>query len=131
MNLNQITIKSTDVKRAVEFYGQLGLKLIVDSSPNYVRFECPDGESTFSISHYEKNHQDCGDLSTILYFEVADLQQTYQHLKALGISFTSKPKNQRWLWHEVSLNDPDGHPLKIFSAGHNRRHPPWRLSENN
>lgn len=51
MNLNQITIKSSDVNRAVQFYQKLGLRLIVDSSPRYVRFELPIGGSTFSISH--------------------------------------------------------------------------------
>ena len=66
MNLNQITIKSPDVNRAVEFYQKLGLRLIVDSSPRYVRFECPNGESTFSVSHADV----VKDVSTIMYFEV-------------------------------------------------------------
>jgi len=44
MNLNQITIPSVDVVKAVEFYKQLGMKLIVDSMPRYVRFECVDGD---------------------------------------------------------------------------------------
>ena len=50
MNLNQITIPSLDLKRATEFYKKLGLTLIVDALPRYVRFECPDGDSTFSSS---------------------------------------------------------------------------------
>ena len=31
MNLNQVTVASTDVARAIEFYSKLGLKLIVNS----------------------------------------------------------------------------------------------------
>ena len=50
MNLNQVTIASLDVAKSTEFYKTLGLKLIVDALPRYVRLECPDGESTFSIS---------------------------------------------------------------------------------
>ena len=54
MNLNQITIPSINVEKAVEFYKILGLKLIVDSIPRYVRFECPDGDASFSIHHVEE-----------------------------------------------------------------------------
>jgi catechol 2,3-dioxygenase-like lactoylglutathione lyase family enzyme len=49
MNLNQVTVATTDVARAIGFYSTLGLRLIVESIPRYARFECPDGESTFSI----------------------------------------------------------------------------------
>ena len=40
MNLNQVTIPSLDVEKATSFYKKLGLKLIVDALPKYVRFEC-------------------------------------------------------------------------------------------
>jgi len=123
MNLNQITICSTDVNRAVGFYQTLGLQLIVDASPRYVRFECPTGDSTFSISHTAQSFID----TTTLYFEVADVDQTCRLLKQQGISCDTAPKNQRWLWRESSLTDPDGHHLKIYSAGSNRKNPPWRI----
>ena len=48
MNLNQITIPSLDLEKAIPFYEKLGLNLIVKSLPDYARFECPDGNSTFS-----------------------------------------------------------------------------------
>ena len=54
MNLNQITIPSLDVTTATEFYKKLGLILIVDALPRYVRFECPNGDSTFSIHKVEE-----------------------------------------------------------------------------
>ena len=53
MNLNQITIPSLDVEKAVTFYKTLGLHLIVNALPRYVRFECPDGDSTLSIHKSE------------------------------------------------------------------------------
>ncbi len=49
MNLNQITIPSLDVDKSTAFYIKLGLHLIVDARPRYVRFEMPDGDATFSI----------------------------------------------------------------------------------
>lgn len=123
MNLNQITIKSRDVNKATSFYKKLGLQLIVDASPRYVRFECPNGQSTFSISHSEKQ----SDTSTVLYFETKNVDKVYKKLEKSGITFASSPENKSWLWREVELNDPDGHPLKLFSAGKNRRNPPWRI----
>ncbi len=125
MNLNQITIQSIDVKRSVHFYLQLGLQLIVDSSPRYVRLACPKGNSTFSISHTDESSVD----STTLYFEVADVDRTCEQLKRQGIELTSAPTDQRWLWRESELTDPDGHNLKIYTAGSNRKNPPWRVRQ--
>ena len=53
MNLNQITVPSLDLEKAIPFYQKLGLKLIVKALPRYARFECPDGEATFSIHQTE------------------------------------------------------------------------------
>lgn len=41
MDLNQITIPSLNVKDSMVFYKKLGLILIVEALPRYVRFECP------------------------------------------------------------------------------------------
>lgn len=54
MHLNQITIPSLNVEKATAFYKILGLHLIVDATPNYVRFECPDRNSTFSFHKVKK-----------------------------------------------------------------------------
>jgi catechol 2,3-dioxygenase-like lactoylglutathione lyase family enzyme len=43
MNLNQVTIPSKDVKKAIEFYEKLGLELIVHTHDHYARFLCPKG----------------------------------------------------------------------------------------
>ena len=56
MNLNQVTVPSLNVKKAVEFYQQLGLKLIVENYPSYARFECPEGLSTVSMSYGLKGY---------------------------------------------------------------------------
>lgn len=123
MKLNQVTIKSKDVSHAAQFYLKLGLELIVDASPRYVRFLCPKSESTLSISY----HDIAQDNSTTLYFEVEDLDKTYKKLRQQGIEFKSLPEDKCWLWRETDLLDPDGHPLKLFSAGANRINPPWKV----
>ena len=123
MNLNQITIHSSNVLESMAFYQLLGLRLIVDASPRYVRFECPAGDSTFSISHGERMSAS----TPVIYFEVADVDKVYQQLKQSGLKNLSPPKDQRWLWREAKLTDPDGHQLKIYAAGSNRKYPPWRV----
>ena len=54
MNLNQVTVSVSDVERSISFYEQLGLKLIVKSLPHYARFECPQGDATFSLHHCDE-----------------------------------------------------------------------------
>ncbi|MBC8756623.1 VOC family protein [Kordia sp. YSTF-M3] len=125
MNLNQVTISSTDVAKATEFYTTLGLRLIVDVPTKYVRFECPDGDATFSIHHVEKMSESN---NITLYFENDDLDETVKELQSKGIEFTSLPEDKFWKWREAHLYDLDGNKLILFKAGENRKNPPWRIS---
>ncbi|RIA09025.1 putative enzyme related to lactoylglutathione lyase [Flavobacteriaceae bacterium MAR_2010_72] len=124
MNLNQITVPSSDVEKATEFYKLLGLKLIVDALPRYVRFECPDGESTFSIHKVDTKPQGQG---VSIYFEDDYLDTLVEKLKTKGITFISEPEDKTWLWREAHLNDPDGNHIILYHAGTNRKNPPWRI----
>jgi len=124
MRLNQVTIPSTDVARAVEFYKALGLIQIVDSVPRYVRFVCPNGDSTLSIHRVAVVSQ--GE-KPIVYFECDDLDMTVERLERSGITFEAKPVDQSWLWREAYLRDPDGHRICLYYAGENRLNPPWKI----
>lgn len=126
MNLNQVTIPSLDVKKATEFYKKLGLTLIVDALPRYVRFECPIGDSTFSIHNVDQLAKGEG---ISIYFEVEDLDYEVNILKEKGITFTSEPEDKPWLWREAHLKDPDGNQIILFNAGDNRKNPPWKIKE--
>ena len=124
MNLNQVTIPSVDVARAVEFYKQLGLHQIVENLPKYARFECPDGGATFSIHLAERVPVSSG---IIIYFECENLDEVVAELKRTGMTFDAEPQDQPWLWREAHLRDPDGHVICLYYAGENRLNPPWRL----
>ena len=90
MNLNQVTVYSTDVRASVEFYTKLGLRLIVDSAPRHVRFECPDGDATFSVHHTEEQIAS----ETIIYFECENLDATVEELKPVSYTHLTLPTNR-------------------------------------
>jgi catechol 2,3-dioxygenase-like lactoylglutathione lyase family enzyme len=125
MNLNQVTIYTNKVAESIQFYRKLGLKLIVDSAPHYVRFECPDGNSTLSL-HESASVSPVSNI--VLYFECDDLDAKVADLKKLGLNFESEPQDQTWLWREAYLKDPSGNKICLFYAGENRQNPPWRVT---
>ena len=124
MDLNQVTVPAVDVAASVEFYKQLGLRLIVDSVPRYARFECPDGNSTFSVERVDELPNGPG---ILIYFECRELDATVDKLKSLGIVFDSDSIDESWLWREAHLRDPAGNRICLFYAGENRKNPPWRI----
>lgn len=125
MDLNQITIPSLDVAKATKFYKTMGLHLIVDAIPNYVRFQCPVGKSTFSIHHVDVIPENSG---ISIYFENENLDKLVDELQQKGIVFTDLPEDKSWLWREARLNDLDGNTIILYYAGENRLNPPWRIN---
>lgn len=125
MNLNQITISVTDVEKSISFYEKLGLKLVVKSLPNYARFECLNGNSTFSLHKVDN----LGDTSnTWIYFEVENVDDQVNRLKEMGIEFEELPNDKPWLWRESRLKDLDNNQIIIYYAGENRLNPPWKVN---
>ena len=126
MRLNQVTVPSTNLSRSVEFYKLLGLIQIVGSNLDYARFVCPDGDSTLSVHRVESI---AAGERPIVYFECDDLDQRVAELERRGVNFESRPVDQRWLWREAYLRDPDGNVICLYFAGENRVNPPWRLKD--
>jgi len=123
MRLNQVTVGSTNLERSEAFYRTLGLNLIAKNE-HYLRFECPDGESTFSVDLVDE----VADPEQVtLYFESEGVDDDCERLRGAGIEFEHPPTDMPWLWREARLRDPDGHRLCVFHAGGNRKNPPWRL----
>jgi len=125
VNLNQVTLPVKQMDKAVAFYLKLGFTQIVDT-PHYARFECPDGQSTFSLT------LENGDFlnGAVIYFEHQKLDTWVSELKAIGIEFYQHPKDQSYLWREAVLYDPSGNKIKLYWAGKNRLNPPWRVEKN-
>ncbi len=122
MRLNQMTVGLSDYAASLAFYRALGLTLIVDSPPDYARFEASGGV-TFSI--HRDNRQGPGGTA---YFECDDLDGEVARLKAAGMIFDQDPVEQDWLWREAHLRDPFGNRVILYHAGEMRRYPPWRVA---
>ena len=127
MNLNQITVPSTDLEKSILFYQKLGLQLIVESLPHYARFECPEGDTTFSIHLVDQ--LPVGD-GIYVYFECENVDEKVGKLMREGIDFDELPNDKKWLWREARLKDPDNNQIILFHAGVNRKDPPWRIKAN-
>ncbi len=125
MNLNQVTVPSLDLTLSVPFYQKLGLQLIVEALPHYARFVCPDGNTSFSIHQVDELPKGNG---IYVYFECENLDQDVEKLKSQGMHFDQEPTDQRWLWREARLKDPDGNLIILYYAGVNRLNPPWKIN---
>ena len=126
MNLNQVTLPTTNLEQSIAFYRGMGLRLIVHSPPRYARFECPEGDATFSVHLVEPLPAETG---VVVYFECADLDDRVAQLQAKGFEFSKLPADERWLWREARLADPAGNTICLFRAGENRKNPPWRVEK--
>lgn len=124
MELNHVTVRARDVGAALVFYRTLGFRLIVDAMPRYVRFEVPAGDATFSIEQGQEPGRGPG---PVIFLECEALDATVRRLEATGIVFDAPPTDQPWLWREARLRDPAGNMLCLYSAGSNRRSPPWKV----
>ncbi len=125
MNLNQITVSVIDVTQSIAFYKKLGLHLIVKAPPDYARFSCIEGSSTFSLHRVDKPAEASG---TWIYFEVSELDNVVKELIDKGIVFEELPNDKPWLWREARLKDLDNNQLVLYFAGENRKDPPWKIS---
>ena len=114
--LNQVTLPASDHAASLAFYRALGLTPIVDARGEYARFENAGG-TTLSI------HRDA---TPTVFIEVPDLDAAVAAARAQGIA-VGDPVDQSWGWREAALADPAGNAVRLYTAGENRRFPPWRL----
>jgi catechol 2,3-dioxygenase-like lactoylglutathione lyase family enzyme len=122
VNLNQVTLPTNDMGKTTEFYRRMGFLQIVDT-PHYARFECTEGNSTFSVSLDGSGREN----ASVIYFEHEDLDELVSQLKKKGIEFDQDPTDMRHLRREAVLHDPSGNKIKLYWAGENRLNPPWRV----
>lgn len=112
--IGQIAITVRDLARAKAFYQDvLGMKFLFDVG-TMCFFQC--GAIRFALGASEAHTPNTG---TILYFKIADIQETHARLKEQDVAFVQTPHmvarmpdHELWL---AFLLDPDGNTLGLMS----------------
>ena len=112
-DIGQIAITVTDLARSKDFYQNvLGMQFLFDAGPMSF-FQ--SGKIRFAIG---TSPELPGKGGTILYFRVANIQQTHDLLAARGVEFVQKPHlvaqmadHDLWL---AFLNDPDKQTIGLM-----------------
>jgi len=86
--IGQIAINAHDINRAIDFYrDKLGMKFLFTAPPGLAFFDC-DG-IRLMLSRPAKPEFDHP--SSIIYFNVDDIQIAYKTLSERGVEFEEKP----------------------------------------
>jgi methylmalonyl-CoA/ethylmalonyl-CoA epimerase len=114
--IGQVAVVVHDLPRAVAFYRDvLGLRFLFEAPPGLAFFDC--GGTRIMLTPPEG--PDERQYSSILYYEVPDIQAAAETLRARGAVFEQDPHvvarlGQVELWMGF-LRDPDGNALAVMS----------------
>jgi predicted enzyme related to lactoylglutathione lyase len=104
--VDNLTIPVSDLKKAMDFYGNiLGLKKR-DEWSNY---------ATFNIGDMMLGLDPAPKAELQIYMTVPDVDKAYSTLKEKGVKFLTKPKDQYWGGRTAMFADPDGNKFILVS----------------
>ena len=112
--IRQIAVVCKDVARATAFYRDtLGLPFLFAAGPSLAFFDC--GGVRLMLSSDNEGHDN---LSSMLYYLVADIEGTQSDLETKGVSFVEKPHmiakmpdHELWL---SAFKDSEGNMLGLM-----------------
>jgi lactoylglutathione lyase len=115
--MSYVILYVKDTAKAVPFYRDtLGFKVKMDEH-GWVELET--GSTTLALHGHEKMPATRTDAEPIIVFNVENIQQAYEALKAKGIKFVSEPKVvcevEGKIGKSADFKDLDGNSLSIFS----------------
>ena len=86
--IGQIAVNAHDINRAIDFYrDKLGMKFLFTAPPGLAFFDCGGIRLMLSLpAKPEFDHP-----SSIIYFNVDDIQIAYKTLSERGVEFEEKP----------------------------------------
>ena len=105
--VENITIRVSDLKKAISFYENiLGLKKR-DEWSNYATFNI--GDVMLGLDPDPKGELD-------IFMHVANVDEAHKTLKEKGVHFLTEPKNQYWGGRTAKFTDPDGNKFILVSS---------------
>lgn len=114
--IGQIAVPVNDIDRAIAFYRDtLGMRFLFKAPPGLGFFDCNGVRLLLETPapKQEKKH------SSIIYYNVPDIQSAYETLLARGVHFEQKPElvakmpdHELWM---AFFHDPDENLLALMS----------------
>ncbi len=123
MKLTHVCIITSDLERLTQFY-----QAVLQIEPEvyrgeYVEFPCGDGGATLSLYSLESHDKlapgtmEAGlNRSVELEFQVADVDQEYERLRDLVVSWLLPPTDLPWGHRSIYFWDPDGNFINLYSS---------------
>jgi catechol 2,3-dioxygenase-like lactoylglutathione lyase family enzyme len=115
-----VSITVSDQQKAVEFYTEkLGFTLANDQpmgddkGTRWIELTLPEGGAVINLYPPKEPGAKVGGFSNVL-FAAADVEKTYEELKARGVEFKEPPTRQHWGTYCI-FADPDGNQFVLSS----------------
>lgn len=113
--IGQISMRATDLPRAVAFYRDvLGVRHLFDAGPELSFFDCGGVRLMLSKPEREFDHP-----GSVLYFRVDDIHAAHRVLASRGVTFIDAPHlvarlpdHELWM---TFLHDSEGNTLALMS----------------
>ncbi len=114
-----VSIPVRDQNRALDFYTEkLGFTIITDQrfdeKQRWIELRIPKAETRVVLFTAEGQEDRIGSFSG-LSFACADVEKTYQELRARGVEFDSPPKKQSWGTFTL-FKDSEGNQFVLGTA---------------
>ena len=123
MNLKQTRLVTNDLPRLMRFYEGVTGAAATPVTGTYVEFRqaACDGlaiADVAALGAYDGEHiaEPANNRSTILDFEVDDVDAEYDRLRGHVGDWVQPPKTMPWGNRAMLLRDPDGNLINIFST---------------
>lgn len=114
-SIGQIGIPAKDINRAILFYKDLLELPLLFNTDTMAFFDCDGIRLMLSLPEKEQ----FTNASSVLYFQVDDLTQSYSQMKEKGVSFIDKPhvvakmdSTETWM---AFFNDTEGNTHALMS----------------
>jgi catechol 2,3-dioxygenase-like lactoylglutathione lyase family enzyme len=117
-SINAVTLATSDMARAVEFYTSLGFeKRYGGTAADFTSFKVGDGFLNLIAQPPDRSWSWWGRLI----FHVSDVDATHDLALSRGLEPEAPPRDAEWGERYFHLTDPDGHELSFAKPLDSRR----------
>ena len=119
--LGNVTVVVKDLGKSLRFFrDKVGLRLcFFDRKHDWVCFDCGAGRTTFSLTTpWNRSARKLVGVRTGVSFQVDDIEKTYKAMARKKVTFTLKPRKERWGGLVANFEDLDGNKFFLLQMPH-------------